>query len=218
MRLSWCCALLLQGGLWEPCAPVSSSHGGWVCRWGVGQNSTRVFPGWGLGVGSATLPHKRLHCYRNVKTYIPRDTTAWEVDRPSSTKANEAWQWKLSLPGSCQVDGHHLPQDHYCHRNVERTNSVGVWQDVYGTGGRRNEELQAFNPRNKLIAMDWLRSVETSDHRRAAAVFKAWTRKCPSHPGCGSDVVHGSSEGTNWMRGARATDHHSNLPHEGEKN
>ena len=38
-------------------------------------------PGRGLGVGPATLRHKRLHCYRNTRR-IPRDTSAWGANGP----------------------------------------------------------------------------------------------------------------------------------------
>ena len=194
----------------EPCAPGRSNHAGQVCRWGVWQNSILALQvGVWAGVGSATLPHKKLHCYRNAKTHTKRHygLGSW---RTSSTKANDAWQWKPVPPGSCQADDHHLLQDHHFHRNMERTSG-------HSTSGHRDEKLQSLNLRNKWIAMDWLRS-KTADHWGAASVFRTWTRRFSSHPGCGPDVVQDSSEGTNRIGGARIADHHGNLPHKGDEN
>ena len=65
---------------------------------------------------------------------------------------------------------------------------------------------------------DGLSPVRAADHRGAAADFRASSRKCSSHPACGSHVVQDTSECTNWMGGVWPKDHHSNLPHKGEEN
>ena len=53
----------------EPCTCDRSNHteaGLWV----RGQTKQHPGPpGCGLGVGSATLPHKKLHCYRKAETH-----------------------------------------------------------------------------------------------------------------------------------------------------
>ena len=73
----------------------------------------------------------------------------------------------------------------------------------------------ATEVRNYKLSI-WLRS-EAAYHRGAAAVFRARTRKCSSHSGCGSAVVQDCSEDTYWMGGAQPTHNHNNHPHKGRR-
>ena len=119
-------------------------------------------PGWGWAWG------RQLYLIKNCTAtetprHIPTDTTAWGVDGPlerrlmtPAMKARSSWRssssWKL--PGRRTSSS----QAHHYHRNLKRRNNVRDWQE--STGGHGDDELKAFNLRNK-------------DHRGAPAVFRA---------------------------------------------